>query len=104
MFVHLVNDAAADIIAGDEPIHSDLSLEAEIPLIDVGCFRILRDDGVDTCGREYDVFINGYRKRIPSGIALPRIVETACRVCKLNQAASRRRALYSANALEVRAV
>src|SRR5262249_46235792 len=104
MFIHLVNDAAANVVARDEPIHSNLFLDAEVPLVDVGRFCIARDDRINTCCGEYDVFGNDDRKRIPSGISLPWIIKAAHRICKLNQTASRRRALYSADGLEVRVV
>src|SRR5881296_455647 len=104
MLVHLVNDAAADIIPGDEPIHSNLFLDAQVPLVDVGRFRILRDNRVGARRWEYHVFAENNRDRISAGISLPRIVKTPKRIRKLNQAASWGRVADSTNTLEVRVV
>ena len=104
MLVHLVDDAAADIVARDEPIHSNLFLDAQVPLVDVGRFRILWDHRVNTCRWKDDILTNGNRKRISSRIALPRIIKSASRICKLNQAAPGRRVPDSTNALEVRVI
>src|SRR5213592_3573379 len=84
VLVHLVNDAAADIVACDEPVHSNLFLDAQVPLIDEGRFRIFRNYRVGSSLREHDVFADRKRKRIPSRITLPGIVETTRKICELN--------------------
>src|SRR5262245_17391725 len=70
-----VNGVVADVICSDEPILSELLLQTQIPLIDVGLFHVERKDGVNAVQWKGTVFVQGNRVGISTGKARPRIIE-----------------------------
>src|SRR2546425_29627 len=45
--VQHMNDAAADVVSGNQPIHPKLALKAQVPLVDVRLFQIEGKHGVN---------------------------------------------------------
>src|SRR5206468_4938283 len=66
---HHVNDVAANVISGDQPVRSNLLLNAQIPLIDIGLFYIPWKDRIHARQRKWAVLVQGDRVRITTGKA-----------------------------------
>src|SRR5262249_55662706 len=79
----------SEIIRADEPVRTDLSLHAKIPLIDVGVLHRLRIYRIRSTKREERI-AQSNRKRIASRRPQPRIVKAARRGRQLKTAGIRR--------------
>ena len=73
--VRHVNNVAADVISGNQPIRPKLVLNAQIPLVDVRLLQIERKHGVNPGQWKRAVFVQGNRVGISARKARPRIVE-----------------------------
>src|SRR6267142_2886712 len=98
-----MNSTVAEIVGRYQPVHPNLLLDAEVPLMDVSLFKILRKEAVGTSHGKCHIGIARNGKWITS-IALPWICKTARQVCKANLTAQWRRIHEVAIPVKVRVI
>src|SRR5439155_12878891 len=98
-----MNSTVTEVVGRCQPVHPNLLLDAQVPLMDVSLFKILRKEAVGTSHRKRHVGIARNGKWIRS-IALPRICKTAGQVCKANLTAKWRRIHKVTIPIEVRVI
>ena len=84
-----MNNVAANVVSGNQPIRAKLMLKAQIPLVNVRLFQIPGKHGINSVQGERAVLIERDREGISSGHACPRIIEG--RAVHQNACALRRR-------------
>ena len=84
-----MNGGCAEIVPADQPIRSDLSLDTQVPLIDIRILHGLRIDRIGPSQREERI-AQADRKRISSRRALPWIIKATRRRRELQASRVRR--------------